>query len=310
MARLAAVLALALAAAPPPSVGADGRDPLAGITIERDVEYTRHATGPLRLDVHRPSGFATPRPVLLFFHGGGWVMGDKRDALPDAYATPSYPDRHWPSMSPYLRRGMALVSVQYRLAKDAPAPAAVEDCRRVLDWLATDGARYGLDAARVVTIGASAGGHLALMTAFDSGPHRVLGAIDLYGITDVPALLAPPEPRPWALEWIGTAPDAAARARRVSPLTLVRPGLPPVLIVHSDADTVVPYAQATRLAQALAAAGVRVELVTFPGAWHGFFTPAELARLEQVVTAFLASLGVLDPSSERQQHDGQAQQRR
>jgi acetyl esterase/lipase len=287
----AATVALLLAGAP---VLADGPERALppGITVERDVVYARAAERPLTLDVYRPEHAAGPSPVLLFFHGGGWVMGSKHDALPEVYAGPAYGgDRRWPSMLPYLERGLAVVSLDYRLAAEATAPAAVEDCRRGLEWIATRGAEHGLDAARVVTIGASAGGHLALMVAF--GPGHVLGAIDLYGITDVAPLLAPPTERSWATEWIGSAPGREARARSVSPLSLVRPGLPPVLIVHSDVDDVVPYAQAERLAHALEAAGVQVELITFPGAAHGFFTPAERERLDATVTRFLGRLGLL-----------------
>jgi acetyl esterase/lipase len=275
--------------------------PLAGIVVDRDIAYARGRNGPLTLDVYRPEGAPAPRPVLLFLHGGGWIMGSKHDALPELLShAPGYPDRAWPSMLPYVKRGLAVVALDYRLAAEAPAPAAVEDCRRGLDWIAGHGAEYGLDPARVVAIGASAGGHLALMVAFtnggraDTGAGRVIGAIDLYGITDVGALLAPPTQRPWAVAWIGKAPDPQARARRVSPLSLVRAGLPPVLIVHSDVDAVVPYEQSERLVRALGAAGVAVELVTFPGGLHGFFTTAERARLEQVIGTFLERLRLID----------------
>jgi len=309
-----AAVVLALAGSP---VWADAFElPLpAGVTRHRDLVYARGAKGPLTLDVYRPEHADGLRPVLLFFHGGGWIAGSKHDALPEIYAGPVQAgDRRWPSMLPYLERGLAVVSPDYRLAAEAPAPAAVEDCRRSLEWISAHGAEYGLDAARVVTIGASAGGHLALMVAF--GPGRVLGAIDLYGITDVAALLAPPAARPWAIEWIGPAPEAGDRARRVSPLSLVRRGLPPVLIVHSDVDDVVPYEQAERLARALRDAGVEMELVTFPGAVHGFFTPAERERLAASVTAFLKRLGLLTDrpdgggGSSQQQHGGERQQAR
>jgi dipeptidyl aminopeptidase/acylaminoacyl peptidase len=121
----------------------------------------------------------------------------------------------------------------------------------------------------------------------------VRGAIDLYGITDVPPLLDTPDLRPWATDWIGKRPDARDMARRMSPLTLVRAGLPPVLIVHSDADTVVPYDQAERLVRALRDAGVSVELLTLPGAVHGFLTPGEHARLERSVLDLLDRVGLL-----------------
>jgi acetyl esterase/lipase len=288
--RLLVVLAL---------LGSAHASPLGGIVAERDLPYHRAETGPLTLDVYRPEGSRGLHPVLLFLHGGGWVVGSKEDALPEVYPRPSEGGRQWPSVLPYLRRGMAVVSVDYRLAKDAPAPAAIEDCRHALDWIATNGAAHGLDARRVVTFGPSAGGHLALMVAFTNGgradvsPGRVVGAIDLYGIVDVEALRSDPL-RPWAGQWIGSAPEPAARARRVSPLMLVGPSLPPVLIMHSDVDTVVPYEQSLRLVQALRDVKVPVELVTFPGAPHGFFDPAELARVEEHVVAFLTRLGLID----------------
>jgi acetyl esterase/lipase len=276
--------------------------PLAGIEVHRDLPYGRAETGSLTLDVYRPSGAPGSAPVLLFLHGGGWILGSKQDAMPEVYPHPTSPGRRWPSVLPYLQRGVAVVSVDYRLAKDAPAPAAIEDCRHALDWIATNGATYGLDASRVVTFGPSAGGHLALMVAFTNGgradvpPGRVVGTIDLYGITDVEALLPDPR-RPWAAQWIGSEPEAAARARRVSPLSLVRPGLPPVLIMHSDADEVVPYEQSLRLVQALRDAKVPAELVTFSGAPHGFFDRFELARVEEHIVGFLTRLGLVDSTS-------------
>jgi dipeptidyl aminopeptidase/acylaminoacyl peptidase len=74
----------------------------------------------------------------------------------------------------------------------------------------------------------------------------------------------------------------------------VRTGVPPVLIVHSSADDVVPYEHATRLHAALREVGARAKLVTIPGAGHSFFTDAQLAVVERDVGAFLRRLGVLD----------------
>jgi len=70
-----------------------------------------------------------------------------------------------------------------------------------------------------------------------------------------------------------------------------------VLLVHSDVDAVVPYEQSERLVRALRDAGVAAELVTFPGAEHGLFTPAELARLERAIVTFLERLGLLAPAA-------------
>ena len=296
-----------------PAAGGEPADPFTGIRVRRDVVYADRPSGPLTLDVYRRADARAPSPVLLFLHGGGWVMGSKQDALPEAYPpVPSQGGRTWPSMLPYLRRGLAVVSADYRLAGVAAAPAAVDDCRQALAWVTAQGAKYGLDPRRVVTIGASAGGHLALMVAFTAtSPSRVLGAVDLYGITDVPPLLDTPAERPWATEWIGKRADARAMAQRMSPLALVHPGLPPVLIVHSDVDAVVPYDQGQRLAQALRAAGVSVELVTLPGGVHGFLTASEHARLERSVLTFLERVGALgERASESERRSPQQEGKR
>jgi len=279
-----------LGAAAPPS------SRLAGIDVHRDIPYASDVRE-LRLDVYRPKGLDL-RPVLLFLHGGGWIRGSKDDAFPELYPAPQEGARRWPSMLPFLSHGLAIVTLDYRLAAEARAPAAVDDCRRGLDWIVANGAAYGLDAARVVTIGPSAGGHLALMVAF-APRSPVIGAVDLYGITDVGPLLAAPTQRFWAVEWIGPEPGQATRAREASPLTLVRSGLPPVLIAHSIADAEVPYEQSLRLVDALRGAGVSVDLLRFEDTPHGFFDDAELARLEGAILAFLARLGVTATHSPR-----------
>ena len=71
------------------SAGDASNDPLAGITVRRDVTYATAPSGPLTLDVYRSASAGAPSPVLLFFHGGGWIMGSKHDALPEAHASKS-----------------------------------------------------------------------------------------------------------------------------------------------------------------------------------------------------------------------------
>src|SRR5262249_25551182 len=140
----------------------------------------------LKLDVYRPSQRRAPTPVLLFIHGGGWVSGSKdQDVSPTTIdARTGLPA---PSIQPFLRGGLAFVSVEYRLGAEAAAPAAVGASREALRWLHANGAAHGLDPTRIVPMGASAGGHLALMVAFGekATAEGVVGVIDLFGITDV-----------------------------------------------------------------------------------------------------------------------------
>jgi acetyl esterase/lipase len=132
-------------------------------------------------------------------------------------------------------------------------------------------------------MGASAGGHLALTTGLipssagldrECSEHqgvKVAAVIDWFGITDVTEMLVGPNKRSYAVQWPGSQADREQIAKRVSPLTYVRSGLPPILIVQGNADPVVPYSESVRLHEALHQAGVPNELVTAPGGKHGRF---------------------------------------
>jgi acetyl esterase/lipase len=142
----------------------------------------------------------------------------------------------------------------------------------------------------LVVTGHSAGGHLALTTAmlpasagFDDkcpGPEdlKVAAIINWYGITDVSDLLDGPNMKDYAIAWLGKQPDREEIARRVSPLTYVRPGLPPVLTIHGSADPTVPYSHAVRLHEALDKVDVPHQLVTIASGMHGGFGRAQTVR--------------------------------
>jgi dipeptidyl aminopeptidase/acylaminoacyl peptidase len=114
----------------------------------------------------------------------------------------------------------------------------------------------------------------------------------LFGITDVADLLQGSNLRTYAVSWLGSAPGREELARRISPLTYVRPGVPPILTIHGDADKVVPYSQAVRLHQALTKAGVRNQLLTIPGAGHGWLTAEQDVLAFETARSFLESLGI------------------
>jgi acetyl esterase/lipase len=202
---------------------------------------------------------------------------------------------------PYLARGMDIVNVDYRQANQARAPAAVEDCRCALHWLFRNAAEFGFDTSRVVVVGGSAGGHLALLTgmlseadgfddacAFTVGqqPVKVAAIVDFFGVTDVEEELTT-DVKAWALEWFAGVPDRVNLARRVSPLSHVRPGLPPIIMIHGTADNGVPYEQSVRLHQALDRVRVPNELVTIPNGGHGVYADGEKLRAQSAVFHFL-----------------------
>jgi len=200
--------------------------------------------------------------------------------------------------------GWNVVNVEYRLARVSVAPAAVEDCLCALRWVAANAAQHHIDTSRIVTSGNSAGGHLALTTAMipeGSGLDnecpgvplpKVAAVVDWYGITDVNDLLEGTNRRAYAVQWLGSAPDRAEIAKRVSPLTYVRPGLMPILMIQGDADPAVPYQHSLRLKAALDKAGVKNQLHTVPGGKHGGFSPSENIAAWNAVRDFLKNNGL------------------
>jgi acetyl esterase/lipase len=244
-----------------------------------------------RLDLYARRGATTPQPTVVYFHGGFWAAGSKEGALF--------------SLFPWLEMGWNVVNVEYRLAKVAPAPAAVEDGMCALRFLAANAKQYNIDLTRLVTYGESAGGHLALTSAVipeSVGLDRVCAAnapvpkvaavVNFYGVTDVADVIDGPHKANLAVTWLGSLPDRNEIAKRVSPLTYVRKDLPPILTIHGDKDTVVPYEHAVRLHQALAKAGAPNQLLTIPGGRHGQFTPEERTKIFATVREFLTAHGL------------------
>ncbi len=240
-----------------------------------------------KLDVIYPRNAAEPVPTVIYIHGGGWVNGVKESVILQTL--------------PYLEMGWAAVNVEYRLAKVSRAPAAVEDCRCALRWVVNHAKQYNIDPEKLVVTGGSAGGHLALMTGMlteaagldnncpEQGPEpHVAAIVNWYGITDVADLLEGPNRKLYAVAWLGSAPNREEIARRVSPLTYVRKGLPPIMSIQGDADPTVPYSHSVRLHQALDQAGVPNQLFTVPGGKHGGFTEEEYRKAYAAVREFLA----------------------
>jgi acetyl esterase/lipase len=244
-----------------------------------------------KIDVYAVRGAAAPVPTLIYIHGGGWTGGTKEGSSL--------------TFLPFLQMGWNVVNVEYRLARVSTAPAAVEDCLCALRWVYRNAKQHNFDLTKLVVTGNSAGGHLALTTGMvpaSAGLDRqcpgteslkVAAVINWYGITDVVDLLDGPNMKTYAVQWLGSLPNRDEIARRVSPLTYVHAGGPPVLTVHGDADPVVPYTHGVRLKQALDKAGVPNELVTIPGGKHGGFSRDETLTAYGAIRQFLTRQGLM-----------------
>jgi acetyl esterase/lipase len=309
-ATLAAVAALAQPAKDERDLGKRGamsreqlrREP---ITFELDVPYAETRNPRHRLDIYLPKLPKLPKPpeqrktdklpVIVFFHGGGWVQGDKSDGAG--------------RLMPLVRTGRyAGISVGYRLAGEVPWPAQIHDGKAAIRWIRANAGRYGLDADRIGVWGRSAGAHLALMLGVSNGvpelegnlgshtavSSRVAAVASFFGVTDLLALIGKPSAldrtkpdAPEALLIGGSLLENPARAAAASPLAYVSANDAPVLIVHGTADRTVPYDQAVRLDTALRQAGVPSYFVTVQGGGHGDFGTAADGRVEAFFTRYL-----------------------
>lgn len=259
-------------------------------SVQANITYVVANNYESKLDLYERRDAPDTQPTLIYIHGGGWTGGTK--------------EAGFNKVLPYLEMGWNVVNVEYRLARVSPAPAAVEDCLCALRWVAANAKAHHIDTNRLVVTGDSAGGHLALTTGMipeSAGLDRecpgvalpkVAAIVDWYGITDVNDLLEGPNIRSYAVQWLGAATNRAEIAKRLSPLEYVRPGLPPVLMIHGDADPTVPYQHSVRLKAALDKAGVMNEFFTVPGGHHGGFSPTENVQVYGAIKAFLKKVGL------------------
>ena len=269
---LAAVVLLAgigaAAAQQPPSTAPKLPD---GVELLRDLQYVPDGHPRHRLDLYLPEKAGGPLPVIVWIHGGAWMMGNK-DHCPAA---------------PFAAKGYAVASINYRLSQQAVFPAQIEDCQAAVRWLRANAKKYNLDPAHVGVWGASAGGHLAALlgtmeSKIDSADRdhsaRVQAVVDWFGPADFLHMGRQFESAdsPVARLLGGPIGKNQEKARRASPVTYVGKDAPPFLIMHGDQDNVVPLRQSELLAEVLKKAGAKVTFRVIHGEGHGgpqFGTP-------------------------------------
>lgn len=260
--------------------------------VQPDIVYLGANNTLLKLDVWYQHGVTTPAPTLVYFHGGGWIFGTKEGSV-----------LHF---LPFLEKGWTVVNVEYRMASNSLAPAAVEDTRCALRWVYQNAKQWRFDTNKIVLTGHSAGGHLSLITGmlpdgtgldnrcYSEEKLKVAAIINWYGISDVNDLIKGSNLKNYAAMWVGSQPNAEEIARRVSPLTYVRSGLPAILSIHGDKDDVVPYSHSVRLHEALEKEKVPNQLITIKNGGHGQFPQADFVRSYDAIWTFLRQNRIID----------------
>lgn len=263
----------------------------AGFSSQLNLVYTKRDGWEGKLDFYAPST-NKPTPLVINIHGGGWNKGVKESQT---------------GFSTFFKAGFAVANIEYRLSGQSTAPAAVEDARCALLYLIKNAKALNINVDKIVVMGGSSGGHLALMTGLLGADHRfdkscadvpnlkVAAIVDKYGITDVwDWAYGPNKTSKSAVQWLGSYSKDPAFAASVSPISYVTKTSPPVFIVHGDADPTVPYQHSVTLQQKLAAAGVVHEFITVPGGLHGKFEKEKNSEINRAIINFLKRVGVIE----------------
>jgi acetyl esterase/lipase len=266
-----------------------------GVRRIRNVEFARVAGKVLRLDVTAAED-AKPgdrRPAILQIHGGGWVIGDKRE-------------QGIPLLGHLAANGWVGFNANYRLSPGATWPDHLVDLKRALAWIREHAEEYGADPDFVAVTGGSAGGHLTAMVArtandpryqpgFEDADTSVQAAVPFYGVFDFTDRQKVNHPelismflQPIVMKaFFDEEPEKYAAA---SPLDQVRPDAPPFFVLHGDKDTLAPVEDARlfvdRLRETSEAPVVYAEL---QGAHHAFdlFVSARAKPVIESVERFL-----------------------
>ncbi len=253
-----------------------------------DVVYTKVLDWEGRADLYISPKASKPTPVLINIHGGGWKSGVKETQG---------------GFNSFFNAGFAVANMEYRLSGQAKAPAAVEDTRCMLIYLIKNAKALNIDPNKIIIMGGSAGGHLALMGGLLANDHRfdtnclgvenikVAAIIDKYGIADVWDWTYGPEHKSSSPKlWLGDKANDDAFIKSVSPVSYVTKDSPPIFIVHGNADPTVPYQQSVDLYKKLQELGVKSQFITVEGGLHGKFDKEKNNEINAAILQFIAGL--------------------
>ncbi|MBQ8995686.1 MAG: alpha/beta hydrolase [Oscillospiraceae bacterium] len=225
------------------------------------------------MDIWAPEG-AKDLPVIIWIHGGGWN---------DEKLTEKY--RPEPEMARLSKLGFVCASIEYRLAKHAPFPAQIEDCKCAVRFLRANAEKFGIDPNKIGAWGESAGGHLTALLAVTGNVKEFEGkggwldqssaiqaAVPWYAPYDMVASVQQAGGNElFQLLFGGTIEEKKDLIWAASPMKYAGDPLPPMLLMHGDMDRLVPTKQTLDFYLAARERGNPVELCIVPGQGHGFF---------------------------------------
>lgn len=240
---------------------------------EIDIPYVTRNGVELCLDIVAPQGEPdSPRPAILFVHGGGWIGGEKSTSA-----------NNWLAAA-----GFVTASVHYRLTDVAPFPAQIHDVKAAIRWLRDHADEWNIDPDKIGVWGSSAGGHLAAMCAVSNGDSWSAGG-EFATSSDVQCAVPICPPTDFLIDWyaVGNLPvhdeaemcvtgllgglplERLELARQASPLWQDVATSVPQLVIQGGADDLVPPGQVRAYTSALMAHGADVTYLEYPDEGHG-----------------------------------------
>ena len=265
---------------------------LTQMTEQQDIPYCNTKSKYQMLDTYRPKKLAQQTlPVVVYVHGGGWSSGNKHNALVSYYA------------KFFAARGIATISVAYRLSGANPYPVQNNDVACALAYINTHSEELHVNPAKSIFFGDSAGGHLVAFAALNNpyGKYKYdtpRGVIDFYGVSDFSKIINGSHPDYNARRYLG--PQYGKMAVQASPVKYITSGSPRFLFVHGTDDKIVPIAQSQEFYDALKTTKNGSKYLAIPGAHHGFIGPdlgsKKNQMIEDAIDAFLRETINVRPS--------------
>lgn len=265
------ILFFLLAASPVLAQAPKGLNVPESVVFESGIEYTNPEDQHLQLNMARPKTGTGPFPAVICIHGGGFRAGTR-----DSYNN---------LIVKLAERGYVAVTITYRLAPKFKFPAAIHDTKAAVRWVRANSGKYKINPDKIGVTGGSAGGHLAQFLGVTGDVKEFEGTggnpeqsskvncvVNVYGPSDFTKSYGKSVDAHEVLPLFlgGNLEKAREMHIRSSPLYWVTPNAAPTLCIHGTEDKYVAHEQATWIVDKLKAAQVPAELLTLPGAGHGF----------------------------------------